>query len=125
VYLVDDIGECTQPVGQPLGQLEAQVEAMSSDVEQQITGGRDGGVPRSGELEELVQPSRPRAAVDPVPQTRPERLIPEASARTSATSASEPDRTVSTRKMADSVGWLRIGWGSVGGTVAPNLSDRA
>ena len=35
---------------------------MSPDVEQQITGGGDGGVPRSDELAKRVQPSRAGAA---------------------------------------------------------------
>ena len=125
VHLVDDDGVPAQPLGQPLGQFEAQVEPVGPDVNEQVTRRRDGSVPRPAQLAERVQASRTRTGAQAIPQVgsdshhqrqvglgHPEShraLDPDASARTSPIAASDPGATVSTRKIAASVGMLRIG----------------
>ena len=70
VGLVDDVGPAGQPVHQLRGQLEAQIHPSGPEVEQQVARRGDGGVPGADDLPERVQLGRPRAAEQPVPQSR-------------------------------------------------------
>jgi hypothetical protein len=63
-----NLGRAAQPLHQPLRQLEAHVEAASSDVEQQITRRRDGGVAVTSQLAKRMQPRRARFACEPAQQ---------------------------------------------------------
>ena len=68
VYLVDDVDEPAQPLGQPLGELEAQVEPVGADVKQQVAGRRDSSVACPVELAEGMQVSGAGTASQPIPQ---------------------------------------------------------
>ena len=68
VHLVDHLRVPVEPDHQPPGELEAQVEAMGADVEEQVAGCRDGGVPGAGELGERMQAGRARPAEEAVPE---------------------------------------------------------
>ena len=69
VYLLDDVRAPGQPIHQPLGEFEAQVEAVRTDVKQEVAGRLGRRVPWAGNLHERVQVGGTRLAEQTVPQS--------------------------------------------------------
>ena len=72
MHLVHDPSPPGEALEQSLRQLEAHVEPVRPDVEQQVAGCRDGGMPGTSQRAENVQAGRARVTEEAVPQLRAE-----------------------------------------------------
>ena len=72
VHLVDDPHVPAERAHQTLRELEAEIQALGSEVEEQVARRRDRGVSRAGDLGERVQLGGARIAEEGVPGRRPD-----------------------------------------------------